>query len=333
MSNHSTHSTNSLSVCFPFLKRFSYHTLRKHALIGIGNTAVLSLIGLSTLTLYANKAMAYQNSSVGSGHQIQIQAPLDSGNASASSSDTSQKSVQQQGTVKTAASKTRISKIGIIDESHLYLSHPESQEMLVDTDEDQPVLLKEPVADKPTILVPPSAAYAKANYATEDEEYRIPKLNLSRTANLPSGNGFFRKIKHFTDVREKVDTLSKLVMSIPLKIATLSSHFGLRNGRPHQGIDLAADYGSPIYAAAPGKVIYAGWEPGYGNTIIVDHGHGLKTRYAHCSTLEVSVGAHVERRQEIALVGSTGHSTGPHLHFEVIANEIHRDPELYLPRL
>lgn len=78
--------------------------------------------------------------------------------------------------------------------------------------------------------------------------------------------------------------------------------------------------GTPIRAAAPGVVISASYQRGYGNCVIIDHGGGLSTLYAHCSRLYVSAGAKIERGQRIAAVGSTGLATGPHLHFEVRIN-------------
>lgn len=98
----------------------------------------------------------------------------------------------------------------------------------------------------------------------------------------------------------------------------------------HSGVDLAASYGASIFAAESGTVIYAGWQSGYGNTVIVDHGGGLSTLYAHCSSIKVSNGQKVSRGQTIALVGSTGASTGPHLHFEVHVNGSAVNPENYI---
>lgn len=96
----------------------------------------------------------------------------------------------------------------------------------------------------------------------------------------------------------------------------VSSHFGPRHGRMHEGIDIGAAHGTPIRAAASGRVVFAGWQRGYGRTLIVDHGD-FRTLYAHCSKLNVSRGEWVERGSVIALVGATGRATGPHLHFEI----------------
>lgn len=110
----------------------------------------------------------------------------------------------------------------------------------------------------------------------------------------------------------------------------VTSGFGMRWGRMHEGIDIAASIGTPVHAAAAGTVIYASWMTGYGNLVVVDHGNGLATAYAHASALLVHVGQPVAQGQTVSLVGSTGNSTGPHLHFEVRVNGVAVDPLLYL---
>jgi murein DD-endopeptidase MepM/ murein hydrolase activator NlpD len=112
--------------------------------------------------------------------------------------------------------------------------------------------------------------------------------------------------------------------------APITSPFGWRWGRMHEGIDLGAAYGTPIAAAAAGTLIYAGWLGGYGNLTVIDHGGGLATAYGHQSRIAVSVGQQVARGEIIGYVGSTGHSTGPHLHFEVRVNGQAVDPLGYL---
>ncbi|MCA6511069.1 MAG: peptidoglycan DD-metalloendopeptidase family protein [Pseudanabaena sp. M109S1SP2A07QC] len=119
-------------------------------------------------------------------------------------------------------------------------------------------------------------------------------------------------------------------------IGPVTSNFGWRTHpilgteRFHAGIDFGADYGSLIYASEQGRVIYADWYGGYGNAVIVDHGNGMTTLYAHCSDLYVKDGDVVAKGQPIAAVGSTGFSTGPHLHFELRANGEPIDPAAYL---
>jgi murein DD-endopeptidase MepM/ murein hydrolase activator NlpD len=108
------------------------------------------------------------------------------------------------------------------------------------------------------------------------------------------------------------------------------SGFGMRWGRMHEGIDIGCAYGTPNRAAAAGTVIYAGWLGGYGNLVVVDHGNGLATAYAHASSIVVGVDQSVSQGQTVSLVGSTGNSSGPHLHFEVRVNGTAVDPLFYL---
>jgi murein DD-endopeptidase MepM/ murein hydrolase activator NlpD len=118
--------------------------------------------------------------------------------------------------------------------------------------------------------------------------------------------------------------------------APISSRFGLRGdpftGRPsrHDGVDFAAPSGTPIVAAATGTVLRSQRHPAYGLIVDIDHGNGYRTRYAHASALLVRPGERVARGAPIATVGSTGRSTGPHLHFEVMHRGAVRDPEPYL---
>jgi murein DD-endopeptidase MepM/ murein hydrolase activator NlpD len=110
----------------------------------------------------------------------------------------------------------------------------------------------------------------------------------------------------------------------------VTSPFGWRWGRMHQGIDIGAGTGTPIDAAAAGTVIYCGWEGGYGNLVVIDHGGNLATAYGHQSAIAVTCGQQVGQGQVIGYVGCTGHCTGPHLHFEVRINGEPVDPLGYL---
>lgn len=118
--------------------------------------------------------------------------------------------------------------------------------------------------------------------------------------------------------------------------ASITSSFGWRRhpilgySRFHSGIDFGASYGSTIRAADRGTVIFAGWYGGYGYTVVIDHGGSISTLYGHSSKLYVSEGQSVQRGQAIAAVGSTGLSTGPHLHFEVRKDGAPVDPSRYL---
>ena len=108
----------------------------------------------------------------------------------------------------------------------------------------------------------------------------------------------------------------------------VSAYWG--DGRGHKAIDLCVSYGTNIYAVAAGTVTYAGYKSDYGYLVVIDHGNGLSTAYAHASTLGVSTGDRVTAGETIALVGSTGYSTGNHLHFEVRNNGTRIDPAPYI---
>ncbi len=120
--------------------------------------------------------------------------------------------------------------------------------------------------------------------------------------------------------------------SWPLAGGRITSRFGPRWGRMHTGVDIAAPVGTTIRAAQSGRVRSAGWMGGYGWAVILKHPDGSATLYAHASRLLVSPGQRVEKGQPIARVGSSGNSTGPHLHFEIIIGNKARDPLKYLPR-
>lgn len=131
---------------------------------------------------------------------------------------------------------------------------------------------------------------------------------------------------------------AEVALQLPIR-GVLTSKFGRRidpiNGHRkfHAGVDIAAPRGTPIGAAADGEVVFAGRKKGYGNTVVVEHADGRRTRYAHAERLFVKVGDRVDAGQPIAAVGSTGHSTGPHLHFEVTAkNGQHLNPLENFPK-
>lgn len=113
----------------------------------------------------------------------------------------------------------------------------------------------------------------------------------------------------------------------------VSSPYGYRGGSVHKGLDIAAPYGTPIYAGASGTVISSGWHyNGYGKQILIDHGGGVVTRYAHCSSISVTAGEKVIQGQYIGAIGSTGNSSGNHLHFEVLIGNSHQNPVNYINR-
>lgn len=139
---------------------------------------------------------------------------------------------------------------------------------------------------------------------------------------------------------DRWDELRRVIRSLPLaeplREYHMASPFGLRLDpllhRPaqHEGVDLAAPYGSPVFATAGGTILFAGVKPGYGRVVEIDHGHGVTTVYAHLRNILVRAGQHVATGARIGRLGSTGRSTGPHLHYEVRVNGIPRDPAQFL---
>lgn len=140
------------------------------------------------------------------------------------------------------------------------------------------------------------------------------------------------------DILDKLDRLNlyriaaqKAPFGLPLKSAfRFTSGFGARWGRMHEGTDLAGAYGSPIYSTADGVVTRAGWMSGYGNLVEIKHDFGIETRYGHMSKIRVKVGQRVSRGERIGDMGSTGRSTGTHLHYEVRIGDKPVNPMTYI---
>jgi murein DD-endopeptidase MepM/ murein hydrolase activator NlpD len=147
--------------------------------------------------------------------------------------------------------------------------------------------------------------------------------------------------KELDELLAKVNNDKAYFRSLPNQWPTsgeISSYYGWRKspfgGRSesfHDGIDIANDSGTKVCAAADGQVVFAGWQPVYGRTILIEHGHGFTTKYAHNSALLVEEGDRVKKGQVIARMGTTGRSTGPHLHFSIMKWDQTLDPLIYLP--
>jgi len=136
-------------------------------------------------------------------------------------------------------------------------------------------------------------------------------------------------------LRPRLEQMSHIPTLWPVK-GFITSGFGRRpdpieDGSDfHTGVDISAPYGSPVQAPAEGLVIFCGWQQGYGNCVEVSHGGGLVTRYAHLSSILVKPGQKLKRWQKIGLVGTSGRTTGSHLHYEVLRNGLPSDPRRYL---
>jgi murein DD-endopeptidase MepM/ murein hydrolase activator NlpD len=183
----------------------------------------------------------------------------------------------------------------------------------------------------------------KQEYEAEatEENQLIDRLQQQRDALEAAETQLLRDSEQLAGlIRQKLAAQSGIVRGTGRFIfpanAPISSGFGNRvhpilgYSRFHAGVDFSASYGSTVRAADSGRVIFSGWYGGYGQTVVIDHGNGLSTLYAHASRLFVREGQTVEQGQPVAAVGSTGLSTGPHLHFEVRRNGNPVNPMGYL---
>lgn len=192
---------------------------------------------------------------------------------------------------------------------------------------------------------PPSQmAVADINPALADDVYLVSEADVPPGVDLRPANAIRPRrvnaeLQPLNTPASVTRTLGKGDFASPLPVeGRLSARFGLRHdpftGEPrfHDGLDIAARRGTPIASVADGTVVFAGRQRGYGRTVVIDHGNGLRTRYAHADSLDVHVGARVTKGQTIAAVGSTGRSTGPHLHFEVTKNGHPVEPSTFFAK-
>ncbi|MCW2278266.1 M23 family metallopeptidase [Heliophilum fasciatum] len=163
----------------------------------------------------------------------------------------------------------------------------------------------------------------------ESVKHTLQELN-HQLENQQEGLGKLAK-----EVELRLDYLSAVPSSAPVR-GEISSSFGYRQSpfgtkkEFHSGLDIAADYGTPVRSAAKGKIIFVGWKPGLGKTVEVEHGYGFTTAYCHLSATSVRVGDVVERADMIGKVGNSGRSTGPHLHFMIYKKGNLQDPQRYM---
>jgi murein DD-endopeptidase MepM/ murein hydrolase activator NlpD len=164
------------------------------------------------------------------------------------------------------------------------------------------------------------------------QEVRVDLSALIRRANLLAAS-FGEATDSLENHRDRLAAMPSILPTagwLTSAFSAMREHPILHIARPHEGIDVTAPMGAPIQAPAGGRVIKTGWESGYGNVIVIDHGYGLVTKFAHCSKVEAQTGQTVKRNQIIAYVGSTGLATGPHLHYEVHVNGKPVDPLRYV---
>ena len=155
----------------------------------------------------------------------------------------------------------------------------------------------------------------------------VKKVTVAKTTST-AGSGSFSTSRNIS--QSKISLGVSLIKPVN---GTLSSRFGassrVRSGT-HTGLDIATSTGTPIKAAASGTVTFSGWKGSYGNLLVITHSNGVQTYYGHCSKLYMSAGQKVSQGQTVAAVGSTGNSTGPHLHFEIRVNGVAYNPQQYV---
>ena len=134
-------------------------------------------------------------------------------------------------------------------------------------------------------------------------------------------------------VPSNVPSIWPVVGPLRSGVGIRSNPFGGSQLETHKGQDISAPMGTPVKAAADGSVVIAGWQKGYGWVVYIDHGNGISTRYGHLSRIDVTLGQMLKQGEQLGLVGSTGRSTGPHLHYEVRINGQPTSPIHYLPAL
>lgn len=201
------------------------------------------------------------------------------------------------------------------EETKVYVNTMEEAEELVST-------LKEQYSEiEPDLVINP--IYLDNVDEVNEENIKLAKEELTND------------LQEELEEKEEIDsrTVNGIYLAVVPVTGRITSRFGANESirdHTHKGIDIAATRGTPILATAAGKVTFAGWSSGYGYLVKIDHGNGVETYYGHCSKLYVSAGDTVEAGEEIAAVGSTGNSTGNHLHFEIRLNGNQVNPESFV---
>lgn len=201
------------------------------------------------------------------------------------------------------------------EETKVYVNTMEEAEELVSTLKDQYSEIE------PDLVINP--IYLDNVDEVNEENIKLAKEELTNS------------LQEELEEKEEIDsrTVNGIYLAVVPVTGRITSRFGANESirdHTHKGIDIAATRGTPILATAAGKVTFAGWSSGYGYLVKIDHGNGVETYYGHCSKLYVSTGDTVEAGEEIAAVGSTGNSTGNHLHFEIRLNGNQVNPETFV---
>ena len=201
------------------------------------------------------------------------------------------------------------------EDTKVYVNTIEEAEQMVST-------LKEQYSEiEPDLVINP--IYLNNVDEVNEETIELAKAELTQS------------LQAELEEKEKIDskTINGIYLAVVPVTGRISSRFGANESirdHTHKGLDIAAVRGTPILATAAGTVTFAGWSGGYGYLVKIDHGNNVETYYGHCSKLYVSAGDTVEAGEEIAAVGSTGNSTGNHLHFEIRVNDEQVNPQTYV---
>ena len=201
------------------------------------------------------------------------------------------------------------------EETKVYVNTMEEAEELVST-------LKEQYSEiEPDLVINP--IYLDNVDEVNEENIKLAKEELTND------------LQEELEEKEEIDsrTVNGIYLAVVPVTGRITSRYGVNESirdHTHKGIDIAATRGTPILATASGKITFAGWSSGYGYLVKIDHGNGVETYYGHCSKLYVSAGDTVDAGEKIAAVGSTGNSTGNHLHFEIRLNGKQVNPESFV---
>ena len=201
------------------------------------------------------------------------------------------------------------------EETKVYVNTMEEAEKIVST-------LKEQYGEiEPDLVI--NQIYLDNADEVNEETIKLAKQELTNS------------LQEELDEKQEIDsrTVNGIYLAVVPVAGRITSRFGAVESirdHTHKGIDIAATRGTPILATASGTVTFAGWSSGYGYLVKIDHGNGVETYYGHCSKLYVSAGDTVEAGKQIAAVGSTGNSTGNHLHFEIRLDGKQVNPQTYV---
>ena len=210
---------------------------------------------------------------------------------------------------------------------------------------------KKEIYDKLSKIELPNAVANRLIALTDNSEKNITRLNMAfyneetfsdlddRVASLSAR--LQTEMQEFQNLITNVEIITPYLESVPniwpargrvtSEMGSRPNPFNNRGIEAHTGLDIAVPTGTDVKSTAAGKVIFAGWDGGYGYTVRIDHGYGITTVYAHNSRLLVKIGDSVGRGEVIARSGNTGRSTGPHIHYEVLLNGVYQNPRKYLP--